>query len=174
MPRFAKANQTIDDLKNTFTKIADELGIDSWKADSGSEFIREVFENLPNIRADISNVCTFETSNSAWANKRYENLPGLKLKKFEVLNGIPVAWCASAGDCSAAVIYVLYIGEDGELHGHFPSDGNYYDKKMKYAWEAWNGNEVDDDGDLIALGGNPRKYDVNKLREDVKNNVLVR
>ena len=62
------------------------------------------------------------------------SLPGTKdMEAFEVIGegdrAFPVAWCAGGGDWQMPVVFCIYIGADGVLHGYLPDNGNAYDRK---------------------------------------------
>lgn len=172
MPRYAKPNQTIDDLKKKLVEIADQIESDEEDVleSDGYLFLQDLLTERRDIWKEIFDACSFDYSNTGWANSGNENLPMLRLEPFEMVNGVPVAWCCAANDCEPAIVFVLYIGDDGDLHSYLPSDGNYFNKKDKC---PWTDDDVDDDGEMPELG-EARKYNVGKLREDVKMNINVK
>ena len=179
MPRYAKANQTIDDLKALIRKMA-ERGADDEK-------LMEYYdrEELPlwyffngdrdvqkTVRDDLSKI-EVDTENVNYIGE-YE-MPGTEpLEHFEMIGAggtaFPVAWCACGGDWENPCVFVLYIGKKGELRAYIPKDGNVYNKKEKAAY----GNN-DDDPSWDDDPDNPLlQFDADKLRADVGRRIEVK
>ena len=161
MSRFAKANVTIDDLKNKILEFTGETDIQDaiWSLDKYS---------LPNpIRKDLSKI-NFDMENSDLMGEY--NMPGTEdLKAFEMLGDFPVAWICAGGDWEQPLLFVLYIGDKGELRAYIPKDGNAYNHKEKCAY----GSEEDQD-ESENFDESNYKFDANKLREDVIGRIVVK
>lgn len=118
MSRYAKANQTIDDLKavirktairgsddGRFTTYCDDEEHPLWDLFKGSASAT-IYKDLSKIEVDIENVDYIG---------EYE-MPGTEdLEQFEIVgtgaNAFPVAWCACGGDWENPLVFVLYIGQ---------------------------------------------------------------
>lgn len=146
MPRFAKGNLTISDLKKK---------IKSFNGGNGNPYVlieesSKILKDLTKIDVDFENVDYIG---------RFR-MPGTKdLNKFEMLNGIPIAWCAAGGDWQLPLVFVLYIGDKGELRAYIPSKGNAFDHKNKCAYEQ--------DGPFY-------KFNADELRADVTNRIQIK
>lgn len=175
MPRYAKANQTIDDLKTLVAKACDPdydvpciYGILNG-SDSNTPAQAKVRADLSKINVDFENAEEFGTEDS------YNHLPGLEnLDGYEMigsgLSAFPVLWCAGGGDWENPLVFVLYIGQKGELRAYIPEDGNVYNKKEKAAY----GNN-DDDPSWGDDPDNPLlQFDADKLRADVAGRIIVK
>lgn len=177
MSRYAKANQTIDDLKTVIRKTAirgsddgrlttycDDEEHPLWDLFKGSASAT-IYKDLSKIEVDTENVDYIG---------EYE-MPGAEdLEHFEMIgtgvNAFPVAWCACGGDWENPLVFVLYIGQKGELRAYIPKDGNVYNKKTKAAYG--NGDDDpcwDDDPDNPLL-----RFDSDKLRADVAGRITVK
>ena len=179
MGRYAKANQTIDDLKALIRKMA-ERGADGGKLTEycdGEEhplwdFFSGDWDVQKTIRDDLSKI-EVDTENVDYIGE-YE-MPGTEsLEHFEMIGAgetaFPVAWCACGGDWENPLVFVLYIGQKGELRAYIPKDGNVYNKKEKAAY----GNN-DDDPSWDDDPGNPLlQFDADKLRADVAGRIMIK
>jgi hypothetical protein len=179
MPRYAKANQTIDDLKALIRKMA-ERGADGGKLTKycdGEEhplwdFFNGDWAVQNTVRDDLSKI-EVDTENVDYIGE-YE-MPGTEsLEHFEMIGtggtAFPVAWCACGGDWENPLAFVLYIGQKGELRAYIPKDGNVYNKKEKAAY----GNN-DDDPSWDDDPDNPLlQFDADKLRTDVAGRIIVK
>lgn len=168
MPRYAKANQTVEDLKALILKVGGATWYDEQR--EGSPY--EVLSNCAAVRQDLSKIgVDFENADYVG---EYE-MPGTEpLKHFEMITGVggtfPVAWCACGGDWENPLVFVLYVGQKGELRGYIPEDGNVYNKKEKLAY----GNS-DDDPSWEDDPDDPRlQFDAGKLKADVANRIVVK
>ena len=179
MPRYAKANQTIDDLKALIRKMV-ERGTDDeklmeycdreelplWYFFNGDRDVQKT------VRDDLSKI-EVDTENVNYIGE-YE-MPGTEpLEHFEMIGAggtaFPVAWCACGGDWENPLVFVLYIGRKGELRAYIPKDGNVYNKKEKAAY----GNN-DDDPSWDDDPDNPLfQFDADKLRADVAGRIEVK
>ena len=172
MSRYAKANQTIDDLKELIKKSTHPDYLDG---DDGEGcpygIICEDTKASATIVKDLSKV-NVDFENTDYIGE-YE-MPGTEsLDRFEMIgNGaaaFPVAWCACGGDWENPLVFVLYIGHEGKLRGYIPKDGNVYNKKEKAAY----GNN-DDDPSWEDNPDDPLlQFDVTKLRNDVAHRIVV-
>ena len=176
MPRYAKANQTIDDLKVLIRKMAERSadGEKLTKYCDGEEhplwdFFNGSWDVQKTVRDDLSKI-EVDTENVDYIGE-YE-MPGTEsLERFEMIGtggtAFPVAWCACGGDWENPLVFVLYIGRKGELRAYIPKDGNVYNKKTKAAYG--NGDDDpcwDDDPDNSLL-----QFDADKLRADVTGRI---
>ena len=157
MGRYAKSNQTIEDLK---TKIEDAGGV----LDAVS--LSKVSSDLKKVNFDTENLEPFGTEDS------YNHLPGLEnLDGYEMLGPegaqFPVLWVAAGGDWELPLVFVLYIGQKGELRGYIPEDGNCYNKKAKAAYGNNEGDPEDWDDDPRYI------FDVAKMKAGVANRIAV-
>lgn len=166
MPRYAKADQTIDDLKSVILKVGGKTWYDE---EEGSPY--EVLSNCERVRSDLSKIdVDFENADFIG---EYE-MPGTEmLDHFEMIGSgtaaFPVAWCACGGDWENPLVFVLYIGQKGELRGYIPKDGNVYNTKEKAAYGNNDGDPSwDDDPDDPLL-----QFDADKLRADVAHRIVV-
>lgn len=161
MSRYAKAGQTIDDLK---AKIEGSGGIREVIYGNG-----KVINDLSKIYVDFENVEPFGTEDS------YDHLSGLEcMEGYEIVgdgeSAFPILWCCGGGDWEFPLVFVLYIGQKGELRAYIPKDGNAYNKKTKAAY----GNN-DDDPSWNDDPDNPLfQFDSDKLRADVVGRIIVK
>ena len=160
MSRYAKPNQTIEDLQNA---IKDNGGVYE------VAYSEAVSKNLSRVNFDLENLERFGTEDS------YNHLPGLAdLVGYEMLGDMendlafPVLWVAAGGDWELPLVFILFIGEDDELHAYIPEDGNCYNKKAK---AAYGNNE----GDPVYGDNDPRYvFDVAKMKADIENQIIVK
>jgi hypothetical protein len=158
MSRYAKANQTIEDLSS---KIEDVDGI------HGVVYRGQVFKDLSMVNVDFENMESFDSEDA------YTHLPGLEsMDGYEMIgegdSAFPVLWCAGGGDWELPLVFIVYIDEDGKLRGYIPSDGNAYNHEKNAAY----GNN---DGDPVYGEGDPRYvFDKAKLKSDVANRIVVK
>lgn len=163
MSRYAKANQTIEDL---FSKIEDKGGVYEIVNSDGA---CKVCKDLAKINVDFENVVSFDSEYA------YTHLPGLEsMEGYEMIgegdSAFPVLWCCGGGDWEYPLVFILYIGQNGELRGYFPEDGNVYNHADKAAY----GNN-DDDPSFEEDQDNPlMRFDETKMREDVSNRIVVK
>lgn len=162
MPRYAKPNVTIDDLKKLVGSI-DHLYdlIYHGKSD-------RLVKDLSKIEVDFENL---DFAGGFTMNGYEPN------DVFEMLDGYPVAWCCGAGDWEIPIAFVVYIGAEDELRAYIPKNGNCYNVEAKAAY----GNEDDEDfevknedGDLVPLSEFEPFYDIEKMKEDVMNRIKVK
>lgn len=160
MSRYAKANQTIEDLKS---KVEDAGGVYEIVY---SECVGKVCKDLAKINVDFENVESFDSEDA------YTHLPGLEyMDGYEMIgegdSAFPVLWCAGGGDWELPLVFVIYIGQKGELRGYIPEDGNAYNHEEK---AAYGNNEGDPEYDT----DDPRYvFDETKMRADVSNRIVV-
>lgn len=179
MPRYAKANQTIDDLKALIRKMAERSagGEKLTEYCDGEEhplwdFFNGDWDVQKTVRDDLSKI-EVDTENIDYIGE-YE-MPGTEsLEHFEMIGAggtaFPVAWCACGGDWENPLVFVLYIGQKGESRAYIPKDGNVYNKKMKAAYGNNDGDPCwDDDPDNPLL-----QFDADKLRADVAVRIEVK
>ena len=153
MPRYAKSNQTIDDLKKKIESLGGIYDV--------------LYRNSPDkLYSDIHDKLEVDGENSELIGKF--DMPGTEdLEQFEMLNGVPIAWCGMGGDWEMPIVVALYIGYKGELRAYVPKDGNAYNKKNKAAFgNEDDDDEFDEDKDYV--------FDADKLREDVKNRIQAK
>jgi hypothetical protein len=161
MSRYAKANQTINDL---IDKIEASDGIYNIVYESN-----KVYTDLSKINVDFENVESFDSEDA------YTHLPGLEsLYGYEMIgdgdSAFPILWCAGGGDWELPLVFVIYIGQKGELRGYIPEDGNAYNHEKKAAY----GNN-DGDPEYDEENPDPRYvFDVKKMRADVANRIVVK
>jgi len=148
----AKKNLTIEDLKNAIGKHYD---IHSAVYETPAD------DDISVVNFDTENMEEFGTEYS------YNHLPGLEaLDGYEMLgkegeSAFPVLWVAAGGDWELPLVFVIFIGEDGEIHAHVPEDGNAYNHEKKAAY----GNN---DGDPEFDEDDPRYvFDVEKMKKDI-------
>ncbi len=161
MSRYAKAGQTIDDLK---AKIESSGGIREVIYGNG-----KVINDLSKIYVDFENVEPFGTEDS------YDHLSGLEhMEGYEIVGDgestFPILWCCGGGDWEFPLVFVLYIGQKGELRGYIPNDGNVYNHKEKAAYGNNDGDPLwnaDPDDPLL-------QFDADKLRADVAGRITVK
>ena len=148
----AKANQTIEDLKKT---IKDNGGVYE------VAYSDSVSRDLSRVNFDLENLERFGTEDS------YNHLPGLEnLDGYETIGDVPILWCAAGGDWELPLVFVLFIGEDDELHAYVPEDGNAYNHEKSAAYGNNEGDPVYGDKE------DPRYvFDVEKMRIDITRNV---
>lgn len=152
MSRFAKANMTINDLKK--------------KINSFGEIYDIVYENNK-IGEDLSKI-DVDFENTDYIGEF--DMPGTEnLSKFEMLGNFPVAWCACGGDWQMPLVFVLYIGETGKLRAYIPKHGNAYDHKNKRAYEYEDFEEDENEDNNVKY-----VFNVDELREDVKNRIKIK
>ena len=152
----AKANQTIEDLKKT---INDNGGVYE------VAYSNSVSRDLSMVNFDLENLERFGTEDS------YNHLPGLEnLDGYVMLgegdNAFPILWCAAGGDWELPLVFVLFIGEDDELHAYVPDEGNAYNHEKKAAYGNNEGDPVYGDKDDTRY-----VFDVAKMRIDITRNV---
>ena len=172
MSRYAKANQSIEDLKALIKDKSDkDYGEDGsvYGILHGdySPTQRNVYKDLGKIEVDFENVEEFGTEDS------YNHLPGLEdLDGYEMIGegdkAFPILWCAGGGDWELPLVFVLYIGQKGELRGYIPEDGNCYNKEKKAAYGNNDGDPEFDSDDSRYV------FDVAKMRAAVANRILVK
>ena len=144
MSRYAKANVTIKDLKEKINSLGEIYDI--------------VYENNK-VGKDLSKI-DVDFENTDYIGEF--DMPGTEdLLKFEMLEDFPVAWCACGGDWQMPLIFVLYIGDTGELRGYIPKKGNAYDHKNKRAYEYEN-DEIN------------YQFNIDELKEDIKNRIKIK
>ncbi len=112
MGRYAKPNQTIEDLKRM---IEDNGGV---KETIYNDKLK-VHKDL--LKVDMGHDFAGLLAEAKW--KSAQGIPG-----YEMLgsgNGkFPVAWCYSHAEGEWAIAFVLYIGQEGKLRAYIPVDGN--------------------------------------------------
>ena len=162
MSRYAKANVTIDELKNKILEVTGETDIED------AIYSMDKFSLPRKIQDDLAKI-NFDMENSALVGEF--GTPGAEdLSPFEILGDFPVAWGSSGGDWELPLIFVLYIGDKGELRAYIPEDGNAYDHSEKCAYGSEEDEEFmdnfDEDKDYV--------FNSKKIREDVKNRIKIR
>lgn len=152
-----KKDMTIEDLQNIVEKYD---GLHSALYENPAD------DDISSVNFDTENMEEFGTEYS------YNHLPGLKnLDGYEMLgegdSAFPVLWVAAGGDWELPLVFILFIGEDGKLHGYVPEDGNAYNHEKKSAY----GNN---DGDPVYGDKEDTRYvfDVEKMKGDILNHFL--
>ena len=146
----AKPNMAIEDI---VSKIEEFDGLSSAIYDND-----DLYKDLTRIDVDFENVEYIDEY----------SLPGTKdMEAFEVIGegdrAFPVAWCAGGGDWQMPVVFCIYIGADGVLHGYLPDNGNAYDRKENAPYDS--ADEGSEDWYYV--------FDAEKMREEVKRSVFV-
>jgi hypothetical protein len=77
-------------------------------------------------------------------------------------SAFPVLWVAAGGDWELPLVFVLFIGEDGEIHAHVPEDGNAYNHEKKAAYGNNEGDPVYGDKEDTRY-----VFDVEKMKKDI-------
>ena len=162
MARYAKANQTTDNLKAAIETV-------------GS--LHDVVE-LPKVKKDLSKIdVDFENvmSISEWGKEGGDgpdNSPTEKVfDEIEMLTDVegkqfPVEWCLCGGDWQLPVLFVVYLDHENHLRAYIPSDGNTYDRKTKAAYEG------DDENGIKVWHGWWKNAEA--LSKDVANRIQVK
>ena len=170
MSRYAKPNQTIEDLKALIKDKSDkDYGEDGsvYGILNGdySPTQAMVHKDLDKIEVDTENADAIGLWDDPWI------MPGTEsLKGYEMIgtgaNAFPVLWCACGGDWESPLVFVLYIGNKGEIRAYIPEDGNCYNKEKKSAYGNNDDNMDFDDPNY--------RFDAEKLRADVANRIIVK
>jgi hypothetical protein len=170
MSRYAKANQTIEDLKALIEEKSDPSYGGPYGILNGESPARSIIcKDLSKIDVDFENVEYCGTEDS------FETPGAEDLETFEMIgsdaSAFPVAWCACGGDWEVPLIFVLYIGAKGELRGYIPKDGNVYNHKEKCAY----GSDLEclDDEDEIDMDDPKYTFDIDMLRADVMQRIQI-
>ena len=158
MARYAKANQTTDDLMD---KIESEGGVHEvvWSP--------RVVEDLAKVNFDLENLESFDSEDA------YTHLPGLKnLGGYQMLGWegaqFPALWCAAGGDWELPLVFILYIGAKGEIRAYIPENGNAYNHEKK---AAYGNNE----GDPVYGDDDPRYvFDLDAMHDDIIGRIEVK
>lgn len=180
MSRYAKANQTIDDLKALIRKTA-LAGRDDGKLTEycdGEEhplwdFFRDGRQGA--VWSDMSKI-NVDTENVDYVGEY--DMPGTEsLDSFEMIGAgsgaFPVAWCACGGDWELPLAFVLYIGKKGELRAYIPEDGNAYNHEEKCAYGS-ESNSWDEDFEPMEPGDPRYVFDTGRLRAAVAGRIMVK
>ena len=125
-----KKGMTVDDLTNL---------IDEYDDLSDAVYGTDVEDDLSRVRFDLENLERFGTEDS------YTHFPGLSdMEGYEMLgeggSAFPVLWCAAGGDWEMPLVFIIYVGEDGKLHGYVPDDGNAYNHDKNAAYGNHDGD----------------------------------
>ena len=155
MGRYAKPNQTIEDLKNMIEK---EGGL--------SEIIYndklKVHKDLLKVDMGMDKIGFLSEVNDRWG--KMKDVP-----QFETIEKdgttYPVAWCYAKGEGEQSVAFVTYIGHEGKLRAFIPNDGNNILGEHRRTKEAWTMHDGDKDGCL---------FDYESMRDSVKNRISVK
>ena len=150
MPRYAKENQTINDLKKKIKDMGDLYHVIC------SNAYKKITYDLSKIGVEFENV-------------DYINefvTPGTEpLRHFEMVYDYPVAWCSGGADWQLPLVFCLYIDHKGDLRGYIPSKGNAYDHKNKQVYD----NDIDEDEkDTLHV------FNAEMLREDVGSRIKIK
>lgn len=177
MSRYAKSNQTIEDLKSLIKKASDpDFGEDG----SPNGILNGDYSATQDrIRKDLSKInVDFENVEYCGDPDYSFDMPGTEdLEAFEMIgsgdSAFPIAWCGAGGDWELPLVFILYIGQKGELRGYIPEDGNGYnhDEKCAYGSEP---NSWDDDFEPIDCDDPKYTFDSNKMRIDIMHRIIVK
>ena len=174
MPRYAKEGATVEDLK---AKILETVKDKDFSGSVCTDMEYAVYTILSNPSKKVyDDIHKIEVDGENAALVGEFDLPGSEgLEPFEVLNGIPIAWCAMGGDWERPVIVVLYLGDKGELRAYVPEDGNAYNHEQKCAYGSEdNIAELKDDENYEDEVDKLYVFDVEKLRADVKSRIQLK
>ncbi len=166
MSRYAKANQTIEDLSS---KIENAGGVYEIVYSGGSA---KVLKDLSKICVDFENVESFDSEDA------YTHLPGLEaMEGYEMIgdgdSAFPVLWCAGGGDWELPLVFILYIGQKGELRAYIPEDGNAYNHKEKCAYGS-EANSWDEDYERMEPDDPRYVFDVAAMQADIIRRIVVK
>ena len=107
MGRYAKANQTTEDLKKM---IEDNGGLKEIVYNSKLK----VYKDLLKIDMDFDEIGFIPESAIG--------------EQFQMVNGnggdYPIAWCYANAEGEQPVMFVLYIGQEGKPRAYIPDSGN--------------------------------------------------
>lgn len=158
MPRYAKSNVTIDDLKDKILSINNNMDISRALYDIYGNYAPSiVYKDLSKIDFDMENIDFVGGF----------DMPGTEdLEPFEMIGSFPVAWIVAGGDWEQPLVFVLYIGDNGELRAYIPKDGNAYNHKEKCAY----GSEEDE----VEFNEDDYVFDSDALRADVMKRIQVK
>jgi hypothetical protein len=149
----AKKNLTIEDLKQSVDKHCDIYS---------AVYETPADDDISMVNFDTENMEQFGIEDYS-----YNHLPGLEnLDGYEMLgegeSAFPVLWVAAGGDWELPLVFVLFIGEDGEIHAYVPEDGNAYNHEKKAAYGNNEGDpEYGDEEDTRYV------FDVTKMKKDI-------
>ena len=155
----AKKNLTIEDLKQAVEKHCDIYS---------AVYETPADDDISMVNFDTENMEQFGIEDYS-----YNHLPGLEnLDGYETLgegeSAFPVLWVAAGGDWELPLVFVLFIGEDGEIHAYVPEDGNAYNHEKKAAYGNNEGDpEYGDEEDTRYV------FDVAKMKKDITKNITV-
>ena len=107
--------------------------------------LKEVMEKIGGLRAsayedrdDVDVKCDFENIELIG----YYTMPGTEgMDAFEVIDDVPVCWCAAGGDWEDPVAFCMYLDGKGKLRGFVPIEGNAFCKEENCAY----GSESEDE-----------------------------
>lgn len=156
--RYAKKNLNVEDLK---------IAVEKHDGIHCALYENPADDDISVVNFDTENMESFGHEDS------YNHLPGLEnLDGYEMLgegeSAFPVLWVAAGGDWELPLVFVLYIGQEGEIRAYIPEDGNCYNKEKKAAY----GNN---DGDPEFDSDDPRYvFDVAKMKADIENGITVK
>jgi hypothetical protein len=156
----AKKNLTIEDLKQAVEKHCDIYS---------AVYETPADDDISMVNFDTENMEQFGIEDYS-----YNHLPGLEnLDGYEILgegeSAFPVLWVAAGGDWELPLVFVLFIGEDEEIHAYVPDDGNAYNHEKKAAYGNNEGDpEYGDEEDTRYV------FDVAKMKADIENSITVK
>ena len=112
MGRYAKPNQTVEDLKRM---IEDNGGVKE-----------TIYNDKLKVHKDLLKVDMGHDFAGLLAEAKWPSAKGIP--DYEMLGSgdgqFPVAWCYSHAEGEWAIAFVLYIGQEGKLRAYIPVDGN--------------------------------------------------
>ena len=161
--KYAKKNVTEEELRKKVNE-----GLEQEKA--RTKLPRNYIYDIPSIDEDLfgeGKQVQFDCENITDPDNEESWFcwPEMRTVGYATLeNGLEVCWYSAGGDWEAPIAFIVYLGEDDQLHAYVPERGNCYNKKFKSAY----GNnddyeEADDDG-----------FDQYEMEKDIIENIVFR
>jgi len=155
---------TIDELKEfimkKMRKIDEETEFDF---EEGFD-IYDLIDAFPKIEKDIFKI-DFDMENY---DIEKEDLIG-----FNTIEEFSFLGVSAGGDWEMPVFFLLYVDHKNTLRGYVPTEGNVFNKKTK---AAFGNDEEEDEKEAKKQGFNnyeDMEFDWNKLKEDIKNRIMI-
>lgn len=153
MSRYAKANQTIEDLKRM---IEDNGGVKE-----------TIFNDRLKVHKDLLKVdMGFDEIGFI-----PEHAIG---EQFKMVSGdggdYPIAWCYANATDEQPLMFVLYIGQEGKLRAYIPDSGNNICNAHSRSKETFDGTVYGGEWDWRRC----YFFDPERMMECVKNRILVK
>lgn len=124
-----KASSDVDEFKRKLMEVVDNT-TEHYNDEFGENLVDDLLNMDENVFVDDIKRVQFDFENRFLTGDCFD---GIKVG-YHVVGNLSFLIGYAGGDWEFPVIFAVYLGEDGEIHGYVPSDGNVYEHAANCAY----------------------------------------